>query len=143
MTHLQYARRDEQWESGQGPYDVDPTPLVGDWLNTNASTNGIARAAISNDRDGVRISLWPAGTSRAEPRYSMTADVVYSNSPSATAAMAVSARYEDESMATTLEANLSLGLLVIATCHTFKNGGDRSNYFSREFFHYRGAPSMD
>jgi hypothetical protein len=142
MTHLQYARRDEQLDPGQGPYEVDPSPLLGDWINTNGTTTGIARVAISRDRDSVSISIWPAEMPRADPRYRATADVVYSNGPTATAAMALSASYKDESLDTQLEANLSLGLLVIATCHTFRNGGGRSNYFSREFFHYAGEPSI-
>jgi hypothetical protein len=142
MTQLQYARRDEQLDPGQGPFEVDPSPLVGNWINTNSATTGIARVTISRGRDGVGISIWPADMPRADPRYRATADTLYSNGPGATAAMALSTSYEGESENTTFEANLSLGLLVVVTCHTFKNGDARSNYFSREFFHYAGEPSI-
>ena len=56
--------------------------------------------------------------------------------------MALSSGYDDEFEHTTFEANLSLGLLVVVTCHTFRNDDARTNYFSREFFHYAGEPSI-
>jgi hypothetical protein len=142
MTQLQYARRDEQLDPGQVPLEVDPAPLVGDWINTNRATTGIARVTISRERDGVSVSIWPADMPRAGPRYRATAHTLYSNGPGVTAAMALSTSYEDEFESTTFEANLSLGLLVVVTCHTFKNGDARSNYFSREFFHYAGERSI-
>jgi hypothetical protein len=146
MTH-QYSRRDEQVGAGQGPYVVEPTPLVGHWRNTNTAATGIARVTIAREGDDVRITLWPAG--RDGRRRQAIADVVYAAGPTATAAMALAARVEDEDIATSLEANLSLGLLVIATCHRFKSaassvgadGGRHANYFSREFFHYAGPPT--
>jgi hypothetical protein len=148
MTPQQYSRRDEQIDAGQGPYIVDPTPLVGHWINTNTATTGIARVTIAREGGDVRITLWPVGRNGTPHR--ATADVVYATGPAATTAMALAARYEDEDIATSLEANLSLGLLVIATCHTFKpvtsagvgrDNGQGANYFSREFFHYAGPPA--
>jgi hypothetical protein len=141
MAQLQYARLDEQLDPGQGPFEVDPSPLVGTWINTNSATTGIARVTISRERGGLSIAIWPADVRRADPRYRVTADGVYSNGPGATAGTALSSRYCDESENTTFEANLSLGLLVVVTCHTFKSSDVRTDYFSREFFHYAGAPS--
>ena len=102
------------WIPGKGRTRVDPSPLLGDWINTNGTTTGIARVAISRDRDSVSISIWPAEMpSRADPRYRATADVVYSNGPTATAAMALSASYKDESLDTQLEGEPELG----PACH--------------------------
>jgi hypothetical protein len=142
MMHVRHARRDEQLDPNQGPYEIDPAPLLGYWINTNTATTGIARVLISRDRDGVSISIWSADAPNAAAQHLARSDAVYASGPSATAAMALSARYEDGSMDTTLEANLSLGLLVIATRHTFKNDERRSNYFSREFFHYTGETAI-
>ena len=97
---------------------------------------------VARDDEGVLVSVWPATGPPAAAAFFARADAVYSNAPTATAAMALTAGYEDERVATRLEANLSLGLLVIATCHTFKGGSGRSNYFSREFFYYAGTPPL-
>jgi hypothetical protein len=139
----QFARRDEQLAIGQGPLRVDPTPLIGEWINTNPATTGITRVTIAGDQDDLRIAIWTAGTEGAEPRRRLVADVIYSNGPAAAPAMAMSASYEDEFEKTLLEANLSLGLLVIATCHTLKNPRGRANYFLREFFHFAEQPLHD
>ena len=81
MTQWQYARRDEQLDPGQGPFEVDPSPLVGTWINTNSGATGIARVGISPERYGVSISIWPADMPSADPRYRVTADAVYSSGP--------------------------------------------------------------
>jgi hypothetical protein len=53
--------------------------------------------------------------------------------------MAFRATYDFGFLETRLEANLSLGLLVIANLNTFRDDSGRSNYFSREFFYKSDA----
>ena len=70
-------------------------------------------------------------------------DVLYSTGVQSSDVMAFSATYDFGFLETRLEANLSLGLLVIANLNTFRDGSGRSNYFSREFFyHSKGSPEQ-
>jgi hypothetical protein len=142
MTQLAFSRQDERLEAPLPvAIEVDPAPLLGSWVNTNSATTGMSRVSIARDTGGVSIAVWPADQPGGPARHRAPVDAVYANGPLATTAMALTARYEDETERTTVEANLSLGLLVIAACHTFKHDDGRSNYFSREFFYFAGDPA--
>jgi hypothetical protein len=136
MSELRYTRRDEQIDIVPGrAADVDPSPLLGTWENTNPQTTGIAGVAITRDDTGVVVTVRPADVARAP--YRARVDALYGSTVTATAASALTAEFADPSVETRLEANLSLGLLVIGACHTIRNGRG-SSYFQREFFYFAG-----
>jgi hypothetical protein len=136
METLRFARADERVESAQpGPLEIDPTPLLGCWINTNTATPGIAKVIVTSGNDGLSIRVFSA--SGPTPRDWGNADVeaLYSTGVHSLAAMAFAATYDFDTVHVQLEANLSLGLLVIATCNTFTDRSRRSNFFGREFFY--------
>jgi hypothetical protein len=142
MDTLTFVRADEQLESAMpGPMAIDTSPVVGDWSNTNLSTPGIARVLVSGRGDSLSIQVF--ASSGPTPREWGEADVevVYSNGVAAQAAMAFVASYDFGYLEVRLEANLSLGLLVVATFNTFKDGSGRFNCFGREFFYRSEEPS--
>ena len=134
---MEFVRADEEMESPMaGPVTVDATPIVGHWINTNLSTPGIARATVSSRDDGG-LAIRVSSASGPAPREWGDADVevVYSNGVASQAAMAFVATYDFGYLETRVEANLSLGMLVVATFNTFRDGSGRFNFFAREFFY--------
>jgi hypothetical protein len=136
MSAVTFVRADEQMESANpGPLDIDPSPLLGRWINTNAVTAGIREVIVSVRGRGVSIEVLAGDGPTPRAWGDVGVDALYSAGVHASAATAFTARYELGVMETRLEANLSLGLLVIAALNTFKDGSGRSNYFAREFFY--------
>jgi hypothetical protein len=141
MNPVRFVRADEQVESaGPGPFEIDPSPLMGCWINTNTDTPGIAKVIISPWDPDVSISVFSASGPTPREWGDANVEVLYSTGVHSLAATAFVARYDFDFMDIRLEANLSLGLLVIATFNTFKDDSGRSNYFAREFF-YRSHES--
>jgi hypothetical protein len=144
MNAVQAVRADEKVESADpGPFEIDPSPLLGHWTNTNTTTPGIAGVAISGGDGGLSIRVRAASGPTPREWGDANIEVVYSAGVHSRAAMAFVARYDFGLVETRLEANLSLGLLVIATFNTFRDGSGRSNYFAREFFHRAQESSIN
>jgi hypothetical protein len=95
----------------------------------------MARAIISGGSGDVSIRVFAANGPTPREWGDSAVEVVYAAGVHSPAAMAFVARYDFGFMETRLEANLSLGLLVIATFNTFRDNSGRSNYFAREFFY--------
>lgn len=140
MQLLKYVRAEDQLGvGGAAPAEIDPTPLLGEWVNTNTATRGIEKVIISRTGDGVLIRVLGAWSPSPRDWGEARADVLYSTGVQSSDVMAFSAVYDFGFLETRLEANLSLGLLVIANLNTFMDGSVRSNYFSREFFYHSKA----
>lgn len=111
---------------------IDTTPLLGTWRKTNDGANWIDALVIRSDGDGVVARIagrddW--GEARSEAIYASAADT--------SRAAALHAHYELPDAGVDVEANVNLGLLVVATFVRWRDGV-RSNGFTREFF-YRSA----
>ena len=113
--------------------DVDATPLLGSWTNTNPETDYILRIIIREVASAIIIHAFGAnspepvdwGEIRATPCVAGSTreyDGFY-------------ARYEFESEETHLAANQKLGILVIQSYTSFKDGSGRLSHYAREFFH--------
>ena len=141
MDTVRFVRADERLESGQpGPFDIDPSPLLGCWVNTNTATPGIAKVIVTGGHGSVSVRVFSASGPTPRDWGDANVEVVYSAGVHSQAAMAFVTTYEFDVVDVRLEANLSLGLLVIATFNTFRDQSGRSNYFGREFF-YRSQES--
>ena len=129
------TRGDEQIDAPRQPVDLDSTPLLGRWENTNAQTDGIGGVTVTRDGPDVTVVVREAGA--GTPRRAIV-DGLYASAVTSTTACAVTADYDAAGVRTRLEANMSLGLLVVAACHTFPDGDPRANSFRREFFYFAG-----
>ena len=109
---------------------LDLSVLVGDWRNTNPAS-GIERIVIAPNADGgVTVHC-----SSAVRDWGKVAAAVYAFEFDSDKAGAFSAVYDFGFEEVRLQANVKLGVLVVATFNAFKDDSGRSNYFNREFFH--------
>jgi hypothetical protein len=142
METVSYVRADEQVRSPMPePFAIDSSPIVGRWINTNLSTPGMARVIVAGSDENLSVRILTASGPTPRDWGRAKVDAVYSNGISSPAAMAFVASYDFGDLEARVEANLSLGLLVVATFNTFKDGSGRSNFFGREFFYRSDEPS--
>ena len=137
MQALKYMRTEDRPAAetvGQAASAVDPKPLVGTWMNTNAATRGLAKVILTQAGDEVKLrafgscepSLCDWGEAVAE---------VFAHDVVSREAMAFSAFFDFGFMEANLQGHVRQGVLIIAKFDRFKDESGRSNYFTKEFFY--------
>lgn len=137
MTVLRDTTEEDRLEAkvyGPAPYEVDSSPLVGTWLNTDKATRGIIKLILSN-KEGIFIVHGFGACSPSPCDWGEVEGAVYSSGVSSQEGMAFTAFYDFGFMEIILAVYLKSGILVLDSFNTFKDGSGRANYFSREFFY--------
>jgi len=113
---------------------LDLAPLAGDWRKTNESPQWIDRVVVRIDAGDAVVRVFgsapPARNDWGESR----AETFYANAVDSSTASAFLTRYSFDECDVDLEANVNLGLLVVATFVRWRDGA-RSDGFTREFFY--------
>jgi hypothetical protein len=112
--------------------------LEGIWVRTDPPNEGIVRAVVEAADGTLRVQVASAGGMGPAEWGTVPVDAVYAASPEAKVGVAFTASYELESARVYLQANLSKGLLIIASMTRFRDG--RSGEFAREFFRKVDGP---
>jgi hypothetical protein len=129
-----------EWERAALPAPrprVGVEVMAGRWTRTNDKPQWIGGLDIRADGDDllVRVAGGGAGPSPADWGIVRTATVYGGWLTSGDAAAgAFVAHYEFPDAHVEMQANLNLGLLVVATFVDFKSPGSSANRFTREFF---------
>lgn len=119
---------------GAGGGSVDPSPLVGTWLNTDKRTGGINKL-ILRPVDGALL-VHAFGACEPEPcDWGEVQAYAFSSGVSSSEAMAFTALFDFGFMETSIAVYLKGGIMVLDSFNTFRDDSGRANYFSREFFH--------
>jgi len=138
MESLKYVKAEDRVETsaiaGNG-HALHLDRLPGVWLNTNDASRGIVKVIVEARGSQLVVRAFGAGNPEAYDWGEVEADYIYANSISSRVAAGFSAWYRFGFSETHLQANWNQGLLVLASLTTFKDNSQRSNYFSREFFH--------
>ena len=116
---------------------IEIEPMAGRWLKTNDKPQWIAGADVDVEGDQLRVRLYGGGLGPSPEDWgSVVSDIVYASGPDTTDAHAGAfvCRYAFDHCDVEVQANLNLGLLVVATWVTFKEPGPYANRFTREFF---------
>ncbi|HEV7922936.1 MAG TPA: hypothetical protein VGR02_19290 [Thermoanaerobaculia bacterium] len=111
--------------------------MAGHWCKTNDSAQWIDSLEIVVEGDGLVVHVYGGGAGPTPADWgSARTDIVYaSNVLSGDAkAGAFIARFELPEAQVEMQANLNLGLLVVATYVSFREPGAWANRFTREFF---------
>lgn len=117
--------------------DSDPSTLslerlIGCWKNTNDESGGIRTARI--EQEGEELVLYlvdgPQGQTRAWPPCKI--NTLFADNHHANVATAFLADVDVYDQSVQLEANINLGLLIIASVH---QPVDAPGYFAREFYY--------
>ena len=112
--------------------------LIGEWLNTDPDTRGIAAIVIEQREGYLSVGLKGAGDdgliewpkARATPLANLEEEA-------GQRALALSAQFDLGFMKVAAYFRVNKGVLVIVLFVTFQDGSGRSNYVNREFFSRR------
>jgi hypothetical protein len=107
--------------------DIDLTPFLGRWRKTHEGPNWINSLEIR--QDGGRLAVRVLGDTSAADWGESTTESLYAG--------AFIARFACDEFTTELQANVNLGLLVVAGFHRFND--HRANLFTREFFYQEAS----
>src|SRR5262245_59300351 len=136
METLKFVRAEDHPKSGiVVPGGIDASSLCGSWVNTNNETRGIQRVVLREIDGDLHVRVTAAGPSGPIEWGEIKVASVYATDSGSRNAGAFEAHYDFGFMKALLQANLSLGLLVVAGLNTFEDESHRSNYFSREFYY--------
>jgi hypothetical protein len=119
----------------QNEHSLRLDDLPGIWLNTDSSTRGIVKVVTAVNGSELTVRAFGAGNPNPVDWGEVGADYIYALSLSSRVAAGFTARYRFDFAEIHLQANWNQGLLVLASFTSFKDGSNRSNYFSRDFFH--------
>jgi hypothetical protein len=108
--------------------EVDISPLLGNWRNSNPATNWIKRFTLSKKEGVFTMHTYSA----AEPfDWGEVEITAYMDNAKE---IAFHAAYDLESVHSLLAVNTNKGLIIIAAFNRFKEDSGRSNSFCREFY---------
>lgn len=110
--------------------------MAGTWLKTNDQPNWISRVVVETNGGELWVEIWGEQPPAPPAWGRVKASRLYAGRPASGDAHAGGfiAFFELEGMAIELQANLNLGLLVVATFVRFTEPGPYADRFTREFF---------
>lgn len=111
--------------------------MAGRWLKMNEKPQWIGRVDIEVDEDDLVVHVFGGGLGPTPADWGTArTEIVYGSWLTGGDALAGAfvCRFELPGAAIELQANLNLGLLVVATYVTFRRPGVYANRFTREFF---------
>jgi len=113
------------------PLDLSGFPGI--WKSSDAGTRGIPKLALEVRADGLSARVFGAGDGGAIRWGEAALTGVYSDGVAASRGAGFSAHYDFGFMAAHLQGQLKLGVLVLGSYSSFRDGSGRRGYFSREF----------
>ena len=135
MSELRFTRAEDLPKAvHNGAAPVNPTPLVGTWLNTDKATPGIVQLILSV-RNGVLVVRAFGACAPSPCDWGEVDGAVYSSGVDSDEGMAFTTRYRFDFLETILAVYLKSGILVLDSFNAFDDNSGRSDYFSREFFY--------
>lgn len=105
---------------------------VGKWKNTYRASKVISHFTLEERTDGCYLHAFGVASPKDWGEIKVTP---FAPNVDSTSAAAFFGRYNFGFMDMSLAANDNKGLVIIASYNDFKDGGERSSYFTRQFFY--------
>lgn len=124
------------------PRAVDPAPLLGEWVNFDRASRGMARLVISAtvsgsgsaSNGGMTVHAFGAGAP-APVDWGEVPGAPFADGVGLDAGVAFTADYEFHGHRVTLACYLNKRLLVVDAYTRFADGSGRAAYFARDHFY--------
>jgi hypothetical protein len=113
--------------------EVDTSPLLGVWVNSNPDSNGIARMVMSQSVGSLTLQVSAIGPDGLID-WGMADVSVFTSASSSRVGAGFACRYDFGFVETRLLGMILKGLIVLAELHSFKDDSERADYFVREYF---------
>ncbi len=130
---MNYTKTEDLLGTVDGPLEIDFTPYLGDWINTNPET-GLAKKLSLGVRNGT-LYLTAYGVGKdGLIEWGESPCIPFTDAVNSSTVLAFRTEYDFETMKIQMVSNVKRGTLVLQLYTTFKDGSPRFNYYNREFF---------
>jgi hypothetical protein len=122
--------------ASDGPHDagpIDPSPLLGDWINFDDASQNIARLTLAQRGDGVVLRI----VGVLDIDWGETTACPFALTVAGGDAVAFKAAYDFDFLRVAILGYLNKRLLVVDAYSTFHDDSGRSSYFVRDHFYAR------
>ena len=130
---LQYAKKDDIAAEFYHEWGIDIGGLQGTWKNVNPITGQIAHFRITLNNEAVILNCF-GKLENGELDWGPASCELFSSKVSSKEIEGFVGNYDFGFMETRVVGNVKYGVITIQSYNTFKDGSNRNNYISREFF---------
>lgn len=134
MELLRITRARDRLTCSPPAAPVDPSTLVGTWINYLPSTRGIHRVVVDGAPGRLTVRIFGAGEPEPVDWGAVPLDA-FAGDVASVEAVACKAVYEFAASRTALLCYLNKRLLVVDAYTTFHDGSGRASCFSRDHFY--------
>ena len=113
--------------------EIDPSALIGTWVNSNLETNSIARIKISDANGRLQLQVFAIGPEGVID-WGVADAQVFASGPASHKGAGFTCRFDFGFAEARMQAMIMKGLLVLAQFHLFKDDSGRADYFLREYY---------
>ena len=128
---MNFAQISDRVDANAG--EIDPSALVGTWVNSNLDTNSIARIKISETGGKLQLQVFAIGPDGLI-EWGIADAQVFASGPASHKGVGFTCRYDFGFAEARMQAMIMKGLLVLAQFHLFKDDSGRAGYFLREYY---------
>lgn len=113
----------------------DVSKLLGHWVNTNHETRGIAECTVTQDSEGIRVSVVGVGPD-GPINWPIAKATAFANleEEAGQRTAAITATFDHGFMRADTHMRINKGVFVIVLFVTFLDNSGRASYVTREFF---------
>lgn len=130
---MQFAQICDRVETDAAGGPVDLSAMLGEWVNSNPETNGIARMLMMEADGKVMLEVHAIGPDGLI-NWGKTEATVFTSSPTSRIGSGFTCLYDFGFAETRLQGMIVKGLTVLAQFHSFKDESRRADFFVREYF---------
>lgn len=113
--------------------DIDPSALIGHWINSNPDTNSIARLKTFESNSKLQLQVSAVGPDGLID-WGTTSAEVFAAGPASRVAAGFTGTFDFGFAEARLQGMIMKGLLVLSQFHLFKDESKRASYFLREYY---------
>ena len=130
---LAHTKKDDLVSGFYHDWGTEIGELLGTWKNVNPKTGQIARIEVISKDDEISLHCF-GKMENGEMDWGISTCKLFSSNVASPIIEGFSCMYDFDFMEIDLSGNMKYVVMVIQSYNTFKDGSDRNNYFSREFF---------
>lgn len=132
-TDLAYTKKDDIVSEFYHEWGSEIEELLGTWKNVNPKTGQISNIVMVAIEGKVMIRCF-GKLAQGEQDWGQVACELFSSNVESPEIEGFACNFEFDFMEIRIAGNIKYGVMVIQSYNTFKDGSNRNNYFSREFF---------
>ena len=132
-TNLACSKKDDIVSEFYHEWGTEIETLLGEWINVNPKTGQIVRLKVLPKEEGIELHCY-GKLEQGENDWGIAPCELFSDNVGSPVLEGFICNYDLGFIKINIVGNIKYGVIVIQSYNTFKDGSNRNNYMSREFF---------